>query len=403
MLTVAAAIERIDREVAPLDAEPAPLSGAGGWVLAADVVAGVEYPSFDTTAMDGYAVGGAGPEWRDRPGTIAAGAPPMAPLSPGEAVRVMTGAPIPPGTDAVVPVEEADVSAGMLRALSVPEPGAHIRRRAEVFRPGDVLLEARERLSPGSILLLATAGVDPVDVVRRPRVVVAATGAELVDAGGPIAPGQIRNGNGPALSAALARRGIEARSSSPVSDDLALLTAFFESARDADLVLTTGGVSAGDYDRTVDAAERAGFRLLFHRVAVKPGMPIAFGRRERTFWFGLPGNPVSALTTFAVFVETALDRFEGIRRDRYVVARLASPVRSKPGREIYRDAVLSSVEGGLVVAPLVSRGSHDVRVQARRNALLVLPAEGGQWRGGEPMRCLPLSPGSPAPRDPPLS
>jgi molybdopterin molybdotransferase len=156
-------------------------------------------------------------------------------------------------------------------------------------------------------------------------------------------------------------------------------------------VLTTGGVSAGDYDQTVDAARRAGFSVLFHRVAVKPGMPVAFGRRRRTFWFGLPGNPVSALTTFSVFVEEALDRFEGVRRDRYVVARLATAVRSKGSREIYRDAVLSSSGTALSVAPLVSRGSHDVRAQARRNALLVLPAGGGEWDAGEAMRCLPLS------------
>lgn len=391
MLTVAAARERIDREVGPLDAEPVPLSAAGGRVLASDVVASGDYPSVETTAMDGYAVAGPGPEWRDRPGTIAAGAPPMPALLPGESVRVMTGAPIPAGTEAIVPVEDADLSGGMLRAASPPEPGRHVRRRGEVFRAGELLLRAGERLSPEAILLLATAGAVPVAVVRRPDAVIAATGAELVDAASPIAPGQVRNGNGPALAAALARRGIASRAEPAVSDEPAALTAFFEGAGDADLVLTTGGVSAGDYDQTVEAARRAGFSVLFHRVAVKPGMPVAFGRRRRTFWFGLPGNPVSALTTFSVFVEEALDRFEGVRRDRYVVARLATPVRSKGSREIYRDAVLSSSGTALSVAPLVSRGSHDVRVQARRNALLVLPAGGGEWDAGEAMRCLPLS------------
>ncbi len=403
MLTVAEALERIGREVLPLSAERIPLPDAEGRVLAEAVAADGEYPSFDTTAMDGYAVAGPGPEWRDRPGTIAAGDAPMPRLAPGEAARVMTGAPLPPGTDAVVPVEDAEVSGGTLRTRAAPEPGAHVRRRGEVFRAGDILLEPPVRLSPETILLLATAGADPVAVVRRPDVVVAATGAELVDAGAPISPGRIRNGNGPALGAALSRRGIRARRTPAVPDDLGALAAFFEGAGGADLVLTTGGVSAGDFDRTPEAAERAGFRILFHRVAVKPGMPIAFGRREGTFWFGLPGNPVSALTTFAVFVEAALDRFEGILRERYVVARLATPVRSKAGREIYRDAVLKSVEGSLVVEPLVSRGSHDVRVQARRNALLVLPAVGGEWRSGESLRCLPLAPWSAASGDFPLS
>ncbi len=403
MLTPAAARERIDREVGPLDAEPVPLLAAEGRVLASDVVAAGDYPSFETTAMDGYAVAGPGPEWRDRPGTIGAGAAPMPPLLPGESVRVMTGAPVPAGAEAIVPVEDAELSGGKLRAAVAPEPGAHIRRRGEVFRAGELLLRARERLSPESILLLATAGADPASVVRRPDVVIAPTGAELVDAGSAPSPGQVRNGNGPALAAALSRRGIRARAEPPVSDDPAALTAFFEAAGGADLVLTTGGVSAGDYDLTVEAAERAGFSVLFHRVAVKPGMPIAFGRRERTFWFGLPGNPVSALTTFAVFVEEALDRFEGVRRERYVAARLASPVRSKSGREVYRDAVLSSAGAGLSVAPLASRGSHDVRVQALRNALLVLPAGGGEWKAGETMRCLPLSPFRPPAGDLPVS
>ncbi|HWC65151.1 MAG TPA: molybdopterin molybdotransferase MoeA, partial [Thermoanaerobaculia bacterium] len=263
----------------------------------------------------------------------------------------------------------------------------------EVFRKGHVVLRAGERLEPGAVLLAATAGADPVDVVRLPRVVVAATGAEIVDAGSAPSPGQVRNGNGPALAAALARRGIPAVSVAAVPDDLDRLSGFFGASLDADLVLTTGGVSAGDYDLTLDAAVRAGFTVLFHRVAVKPGKPIAFGRRGGAFWFGLPGNPVSALTTFAIFVEAALDRFEGIRRERFVVAKLESPLRAKAGRESYRDAVLSVRDGDLLVSALPTRGSHDVRSQAGRNALLVVPAEGGEWKSGDPMRCLPLAGG----------
>ena len=390
MITVAEALDRIDREIAPLPAELVPAAASGGRVLAADVPADGDYPSFDTTAMDGYAVAGPGPAWRDRAGTIAAGAAPAPALSPGEAARVMTGAPVPAGTDGIVPVEDAELSGAELRARTAPAPGAHIRRRGEVFRAGDVLLRAGERLAPETVLLLATAGADPVAVVRRPAVAVAATGAELVAPGTAPSAGQIRNGNGPALAAALAKRGIAARGSAPVPDDVEVLAAFFAETGEADLVLTTGGVSAGDYDRTVEAAERAGFRVLFHRVMVRPGMPIAFGRRGRTYWFGLPGNPVSALTTYAVFVEPALDRFEGIRRERFVVARLVSSVRGKAGREVYRDAILSARNGDLFVAPLPSHGSHDIRAQARRNALLVVPDEGTDWKSGEPMRCLPL-------------
>lgn len=392
MLTVAEALERIESAVAPLGSEPVPVASAGGRVLARDVVADGDYPGFETTAMDGYAVRGA-PPWHERTGTIAAGAIPAAPLEPGEAARVMTGAPVPAGTEAIVPVEDAEVSPGRVDARAAPAAGAHVRRRGEVFRKGHVVLRAGERLEPGAVLLAATAGADPVDVVRLPRVVVAATGAEIVDAGSAPSPGQVRNGNGPALAAALARRGIPAVSVAAVPDDLDRLSGFFGASLDADLVLTTGGVSAGDYDLTLDAAVRAGFTVLFHRVAVKPGKPIAFGRRGGAFWFGLPGNPVSALTTFAIFVEAALDRFEGIRRERFVVAKLESPLRAKAGRESYRDAVLSVRDGDLLVSALPTRGSHDVRSQAGRNALLVVPAEGGEWKSGDPMRCLPLAGG----------
>ena len=401
MLTVAEALDRIDREVQPLPAERVPASASGGRVLAADAAASDDFPSFDTTAMDGYAVAGAGPVWRDRGGTIAAGAAPASPLAAGEAARVMTGAPVPPGTEAIVPVEDAEVSAGEIHARAAPRPGAHIRRRGEIFRSGEVVLSAGARVSPEGVLLLVTAGAGPVAVRRRPDVVVAPTGAEIEDAEAAPAPGRIRNGNGPALAAALARRGIAARAEAPVADALELLAAFFDRAGDADLVLTTGGVSAGDYDLTVDAAARAGFDVLFHRVRVKPGMPIAFGRRGRTFWFGLPGNPVSALTTAAIFVGAALDRFEGVGRDRYVAARLAAPVDARPGRDHFRDAFLHAEEGELVVTPLSSRGSHDVRAQARRNALLVLPAGAGPWRAGERMRCLPLDGWAGGPGAPP--
>ena len=152
--------------------------------------------------------------------------------------------------------------------------------------------------------------------------------------------------------------------------------------------MTTGGVSVGDYDRAVEAATGAGFEIVFHGVAVKPGKPVAFARRERTFWFGLPGNPVSALTTFHLFVDAALDRLEGIRRERFVAARLVGKIGAKPGRETYRDARLFVEDGQLRVEPIVSRGSHDILAQASRNALLVLPAEGGAWSDGDRLRCL---------------
>jgi len=392
VINVGAALAEIERAIAPLPSERLDLADAQGRTLAADVFADTDFPPFDTTAMDGYAVRAGTTEARERPGTTGAGADAAAPLGDGEAVRVMTGAPVPIGTEAIVPVEDAERRGERVAFRTPASPGAHVRRRGEIFRTGTAVLGAGELLTPERILIGATVGASRLSVTALPRVVLAATGDELVDAAiSPSGP-QIRNGNGPALAAALASRGILAAMHPPIPDRLDGLRRFFaeESCR-FDLALTTGGVSAGDYDRVADAASSAGFEIVFHGVAVKPGKPIAFGRREGRFWFGLPGNPVSALTTFHLFVGAALDRFEGIRRDRFVSARLTRAVASRPGRETYRDARLFAREGELLVEPIDSHGSHDILAQAARNALLALPAGGGSWGAGEAMRCLRLT------------
>lgn len=393
MLTVADALDSIDEHVGRLDAERVSLYLAADRILARPVSADLDFPPFDTTAMDGYAVRLGDAVRAERPGVVGAGSDPGPALGKGEAVRVMTGAPLPPGTEAVVPVEEARGDGSFVRVDREPPAGAHIRRRGEVFRAGSALLDAGERLTPERILLCATVGADPVDAIRLPRVSLAATGNEIVEASQTPGAAQIRNGNGPALAAALRARGVAVVPMPALSDDAAALRRFFdEEGAVADLLLTTGGVSVGDYDRTVEAAKSAGFEILFHGVAIKPGKPVAFGRRRECFWFGLPGNPVSALTTFHVFVASALDALQGIRRDRFVLARLAGPATARPGRESYRDARISRRGTELIVEVLETRGSHDVLAQGGRNALAVFPAEGGAWKTGDVARCLPLSP-----------
>lgn len=393
MRTVTEALETIGASVPRLEAESVPLARAEGRVLATPLRADLDFPPFDTTAMDGYAVRLGEPTRKERDGVVGAGHAPPGPLRPGEAVRVMTGAPLPDGTEAVVAVEDAARRDGSIFPASEPAAGAHIRRRGEVFRADAPLLAPGERLTAPRILLCATVGADPVSAVRLPRVVLAATGNELVEARRTPRAGEIRNGNGPAIAAALGARGIGVDSRPAVADDEDDLRRFFDDeGRRADLLLTTGGVSVGDYDRTVSAAKDAGFEILFHGVSVKPGRPLAFGRKGSCFWFGLPGNPVSALTTFHVFVEPALDAFEGVRRDRFVPARLGAPIDVRPGRETYRDARLSRQGIELAVEILPTRGSHDILAQSRRNALAAFPSEGGSWKEGEVVRCLPLSP-----------
>jgi molybdopterin molybdotransferase len=392
VISVAEALEIVSREASPLDLEDVPLSRAGGRILASAVSADADFPPFDTTAMDGYAVRpGDDPGCaRVRGETAAAGSRPPEALGPGEAVRVMTGAPVPEGTVGIVPVEQARRNGGVITWDAPLPPGLHVRRRGEVFRRGDPLIAAGVRLNPERIVLCAGAGRDPVPVLRRPRAIVLPTGNELVPAAAQPAAGQIRNGNGPGLIAALARRGVEAQERPPAADRREDIRRELEATNDFDLVLTTGGVSAGDFDETVEAASEADFSVLFHRVAVKPGMPVAFGRRRRTLWFGLPGNPVSALTTFELFAGAALARFEGRSVPTTVAARLLRPIVRKAAREGALDARLTLCDGRAEVEPLESHGSHDVRTSASRNALLFAPAGRSRIEEGEIVPCLPL-------------
>lgn len=387
MISVSEALRVIEENLAPLGEESVALDCALGRTLSAELVADRDFPPFDTSAMDGYAVESTGalPLLRAARESVAAGGAMPPRIDPGEAVRVMTGAPVPPNTAAIVPVEDCLVEGGMVRIAKPVRPGANRRARGEIYRRGETLLAASSRLTPEAIVLCAAAGLDPVSVFARPRAAVLVTGAEIVSARADPSPTQIRNSNGPAIRAAFARRGIEADELPPVRDDLELLEPIFTRAVGRyDLLVTTGGVSAGDFDLTPDAAKRAGFEILFHRVAVKPGKPIALGRNGTTFWFGLPGNPVSALTTFEIFVAAALNRFEGrAAAPASVRAVLTRGVTEKGGRAAFLDARVTAVDGRLQIEPIEGRGSHDVKSQSRRNALLMVPPEGGTFEAGD--------------------
>jgi len=371
---------------------------AFGRVLASEVRSDVDWPPFDTSAMDGYAVrlsdaAAANAELAERPGLVAAGDPPASPLAPGEAVRVMTGAPLPPNAEAVIPVEEIRRMDGRIVAAAAPRAGEHVRRRGESLTAGSALLPPGRRLSAADVALAALAGADPVLVRRRPRISIAVTGNELVAASGRPGPGQLRDSNGPMLAALCAARGLPAALSPPVADeDAAVHRLFHEAGRGEDVLITSGGVSAGDLDLLPERAARAGFELLFHGVAVRPGKPIAFGKRNATIWFGLPGNPVSTSVCFHVFVRTALDLLEGAEPAGpvFLQARLTAGVSLRGRRESYRDALLSAVEGEHRVLPLQSRGSHDLAAHAKANALIRIPADAQTIEPGSLVECLLL-------------
>ncbi|HSE65166.1 MAG TPA: gephyrin-like molybdotransferase Glp [Thermoanaerobaculia bacterium] len=396
MITVDEAYAILDLAVAPLPPEDVPLRQARDRVVAADVASDVDWPPFDTSAMDGYAVRadevrGEG-ALRERPGLVAAGDPPPTPLSPGEAVRLMTGAPLPAGADAVVPVELSRREGGRVVFERIPEAGAHLRRRGESVARGTVLLRAGDRLGARAVALAALAGKDPVAVRRRPRVAVAATGNELVSADGRPAAGKMRDSNGPMLEALCGARGWPVVRLERVADEPAAVARLFDGFDDADVLVTSGGVSAGDLDLLPAAAQTMGWEILFHRVAVRPGKPIAFARRGGRFWFGLPGNPVSASVTFHLFVRRALDRMEGVDPPGApaVAARLVSALGPPGPRETYQDAVLSEKDGLRRVEALETAGSHDIAAHARANALILLPAGAGPLERESVVTCVLL-------------
>ncbi len=398
MIKVSEALEILRGACSPGPAESVPLREGAGRVLARDVRSDVAWPPFDTSAMDGYAVhladfaAGKGPV-AERPGFVGAGDAPPAPLKSGEAVRIMTGAPVPAGTEAILPVEKVRRENGAITALAAPGKGEHMRLRGESIEAGAVLLARGRRLAPSDIALAALAGADPLHVYRRPRVAIAVTGNELVAATAKPGPGQLRDSNGPMLEALCRAHGAAAVARPRVADeDGAVRRLFSRAAADEDVLITSGGVSAGDLDLLPEEAERSGFEILFHGVAIRPGKPVAFGRRGETFWFGLPGNPVSTSVCFHVFVRLALDRLSGAEPAGpvFVTALLARPITIKGKRETYTDATLSVADGTLRARPIRSRGSHDLGAYAAANALIRVPHGTESLPEGTVVDCLVL-------------
>ncbi len=390
VIDFADALARVLEATQPMPACTVSLEDAVSRVLAEDVRADLPVPGFDTTAMDGWAVRasevGRVPTLLAAAGASGAGSVPGV-LPPGSAWKVMTGAPMPPGSDSVVPVEDAAaVPGGSVRLDAVPKPGAHVRRRGEVIESGALLLAAGRRLTPADLVLAAAAGRATLQVARAPRAGVLVTGDELVPPGTRPGPGQLRNTNAPLLLAALRRAGAEPVSLGVVPDDERALAGALEKAFTAklDILLTTGGVSAGDYDYVGEALAAAGARVRFHRVAIRPAKPVLFATRGTTLVFGLPGNPVSAAVAFDFLVRPALRAAAGLLPPLppTVSARLTAPVRNKGPRRAFHPAVLSWDGARLAAEPLASRGSHDIVAHARADAFLELAPESA-WEAGD--------------------
>ena len=391
MIPVEQALEIVLAHTPTLPTEEVPLPEALGRVLAEDVASDMDMPPFARSAMDGYAVRAAdaaqAPVTLTVVGQIRAGQYSDQALEPGQAVQVMTGAPVPPGATAVQPVEKSRALDGGRRVelLSAVEPGAHIAPQGSEVRTGEVVLCRGVVIDPATIAVLASVGKGRVLVGRRPTVSVLATGDELVDVWEAPARGYIRNSNGYAVEAQAQRAGAEVRSLGMVPDVAERIADAVRDGLRSDVVVISGGVSEGAFDLVEDVLARFQVTKLFDRVAIKPGAPLVFGRRGDTLVFGLPGNPVSAQVTFDVFVRAALLRLQGAR----AVSRptleveLLDGLRNKSGRRAYLPARVRSEAGRLVARPVRSMGSADVVAHARANALVVLEASRVHAAAGE--------------------
>ena len=365
MLTVAEARARILAAFAPLSVIEVPVAEAAGMVVTTDVSAPHPLPRFDNSAMDGYAVRRSDvtevPTTLRVIGELRAGESPLMAVAAGTAVRIMTGAPVPPGADAVVPIEEADEDAGGTVTIAVvPRERAHIRPAGEDVEAGDLLVAAGTELGAGELALLASVGISPVAVHRRPVVTLLSTGAELVAPEAAPGPGQIRDSNSIALRALVEDAGGEPRLMGTVPDELEVVrAAVADAAHGADLVVSSGGVSVGRYDHIKQVVEDAG-GLDFWRVAMQPGKPVVSGRIGDTPFLGLPGNPVSVHIGFEQFVRPAIRKMRGCR-DLFrptLTARLATRLEKKPGRLHFVRVRLSFDDGVVVATPARAQGSH---------------------------------------------
>jgi molybdenum cofactor synthesis domain-containing protein len=379
----------------PLPARSVALADALGRVLAEPVVSGVDVPPWANTAMDGFAVRAA--DTADAPvglvvvGTLAAGADPAGLMvGPGQAVRIMTGAPLPAGADAIVMVERTSTEGDVVKVQVAATIGDHVRSAGDDLRTGQTVFEAGTVLTPAHLGVLASLGLSEVTVFPPARVGVLSTGDELVDGAAPLRPGQIRDSNRPTLLAMVREAGCEAVDLGTARDDEDVIRARMEEGLAAcDAVVTSGGVSVGDFDYVKVVLDRIG-RMDWWQVAIRPAKPFAFGVAgpRDTPVFGLPGNPVSSMVSFEMFVRPGLRRMMGHPPERLLRPVLAAvadeALPRRPDGKLHLDRVVAThgPDGRLHVRRSGGQGSHQLRAMALANALALVPDGDGVAAGG---------------------
>ena len=394
LLTIEEAQRLILERAQPLRPERVPLELAAGRVLAEAALAAVDLPPFPSSAMDGFAVRAA-----DTPGTlpvvfrIAAGQPAPRALAPGEAMGIATGGVVPDGADAVIPFEyvvEHDNKVEIERAL---QSGANVRPRGGDLCAGAEVVAVGVRLGPAQLGALAAAGVSEVVCGAVPRAAVLATGTELRRPGEPLGPGEVYEANGPLLAAQLSSAGASVERLAAVADDEDAHRGALARGLERDILVTSGGVSVGPHDLVRRVESELGVEEVFWRVAVKPGKPVSFGVRGRTLVFGLPGNPVSSLVGFELFVRPAVLALQGEADPlpRFEPGRLGSATKQNAKRDqLLRAQTRAASDGALELEPLAGQESHMIARAAGADALVLVPRGDGELAAGSPVRYLRL-------------
>lgn len=401
MISVREALDLVLRDLSRVGTEQVALPRAAGRVLAEPVRATRDVPPFRNSAMDGYAVHAedVAAAAADRPVTlrilevVGAGAVPRQPVTTGAATKIMTGSPLPEGAGAVVRIEDTEERDGQVRVLVNVAAGANVRQAGEDMRAGETVLTRGRALRPADIGLLASLSIASVRVRRRPVVAVLATGDELVELGQPLAPGQIVNSNAYTLAAAVEECGGIPRLLGVVRDTIDDTSRAFADAFDADMVLSTGGVSMGTFDLVRQTLAELGVEERFWKVAQKPGKPLTFGMRRGVPVFGLPGNPVSSLVCFYLYVRPALRAMQGLDRLHLpaVGATVDEDVQTAEGLTEFVRCTLDGEPGAYRARVTGSQSSGVLRSLSLGQGLIIAPPEVRTMARGSAVRVILLN------------
>lgn len=401
MLSVEEALTRILADIKALESTRVPLSAALGLVLAEDIVAQENIPPFANSAMDGFALLSKDSHPRNRQpprlrvtGSIAAGYVTDTPVEEGTAMRIMTGAPVPAGADAVIQIELTRYDgpeSSWVEVLEEVAPGNNIRPAGEDIQQGQTVLKRGIELGPWEIGILATLGWATVPVIRRPRVAILGTGDEVIDVGEPLQPGKIRNSNSYLLEAAVQQAGSEAYRLGIARDTVESLREKFSEAMTYDLILTSGGVSVGDFDLVKKIMQEQG-NVDFWRINMRPGKPVAFGSIGGTPLLGLPGNPVSTAVTFMLFGSPLIRKMLGHTRliKPQINVIVKDGVAERAQRRHYVRAHVTWQDGRFVAHTTGNQGSHVMTSLLNANAFVIVPEGGVEIRPGDTAKALML-------------